>query len=275
MEKYTCPECGNPTNISDTVCSECGCKLPERKPTDMTRQAYLQRRISEIGSIEAWEKENKSEAQTNLTLTIISAIFGICALILGITFIVYLIVNGIKTSNQAEMFAKFQYETIRFTLSTAVLLVVGDIFSQIRDGYELQKCTAWLSRNNIDGTKCLTLVDFSGQKKRKSDNLAHNLDVAYYGANRALLKKRIIGLVVEEIFRCITIILLGIVIAPTVNQLLIARGKAPFWNPYIAYGFSAATAVGIGIMTLIDFIVKRKFSSPAEEWFLSVKNGQK
>ncbi len=273
MENNVCPECGSPIGEGNTVCPECGFNLNQSGSSAETtenafetQRKYFQNKIAEKSCIVAWGENNPAELRTSNTLNRLSAVFYCIAIAIGIGYVVHMIVSGITLNSESVMYERFRTRGIYFTVSTALSYIAGLIFDIVGDAYDLRKCTAWMNKYSLDGSKCLSLIDYGNAKKREGSQASLNLQVAYYSANPERLGGRLGSFIAEGIVKGISYFIFAIFISPVINQFIITQMEGDNWQPYIAFGFAAVCVVSFCIPAIMNVVLKNKYIKPAEYW---------
>ncbi|MDE7463955.1 MAG: hypothetical protein K2M48_02900 [Clostridiales bacterium] len=285
MEKQFCPECGAPLIPSEqTVCPECGCPLPQQALADTVTDSEpkseapkaakpddgkmdLTAEAAESGYYGTWKKHRQTEYKISCALSVISVLCLLAGIGLGIGFFIYMIVRGIQTNSDLNMFFEFRTKTVKFTALIGALIVAALLFDIIGDCYELAKCSYWLRANGVDTSKSQEVVAYRTASKKKQNDSVHEIELAYCAMHGKKTDKLIAAHIIECIIITVFYITAGITVAIAINGFLAYRAGLNG----LAYpiGFTIGTSVAAGLPGLLRSIINKKVFAPAKIWALS------
>lgn len=277
MNKKTCPDCGFLNiNGEHAVCPECGCPLsevdvetaePVPDPTENSQPAAdkeLSDAIKKDGCIDTWRSQRKNESQTARVTDILGSVFEGCAGVVGFTFLIMLIVKGIKYDQDYLM--DFFYRSSRpFIIGVAFLYAWGKIFETISCNNELRNCTSWLRGEHLNTLYCLEISNYGMTKKNSIFYDDHKIEVAYCGAHPEYVKK----CEKRRIIKCIVYVISAVLLAPScyifIEQLLLEVGYHSA-NWYLMIGFGGAMLLIEFINWLVRRILDKDFYEKNDTW---------
>ncbi len=220
--------------------------------------------IAKDGCIETWRSRCKNESQTARVTDVVDAVLEGCAGIALLTFIILLIVNGIK--HTADYQLAFFYRAARpFINCIACAYALSKIFETISCNSELRKCTSWLNEKHLNTLYCLEIENYSMRKKNSIFYDDHKIEVAYCGAHSEYVKKCEKRRIIKCVVYAISAVLLAVFSYIFIEQIFIefASGSA---NLYIMVGFGAAMVLIEFINWTVRHILDKEFYEKNDTW---------
>lgn len=263
MNKKICPDCGFENKDGEnTVCPECGCPLsesdveiaapaPNASENSTAADKELQGAIEKNGCINTWHSRCKKESRAARVTDTIGSVLEACAGIAALTFLILLIVNGIKYDTDYQFTFFYNFGRV-FISGIASAFALSKILETISCHIELRKCTSWLNDNHLNTLYCSEIENYGMRNKNSIFYDDHKIEVAYCGAHPEYVKK--CGQ--RRIAKCVVYVVSAVLLAGfgyiVIEQMLkeIVFDSANF---YLLLGFG----IGIFLIEFINWLIRR------------------
>ena len=181
-----CPECSNQCNDDCEVCPSCGYGF-------QCERNELQESIELYGALDAWQANSKRDAKLHNIFENINLVFAALLLITGLIFIIESIVIGVTSNSDYETIQRLDTFMVASIVFMLIFLIGQEVLETILKYFELDKCSTWIKKNNLDALKSPALNDYQSAKRKKATMIAHNLDITYASVKQDYVNTRIVG----------------------------------------------------------------------------------
>lgn len=264
MNETVCPECGFRSTEDADVCPECGCPLSrtDNIAADSDSQNnVLQDEVNNDGCIIAWRKHCDRAAAPVKVFDMLDTVIGWCAIVFTAFAIVYLIVQGVRSDSDIELYEMYDSQAFPLILTIIILFSCEKISETVASCIEVYHTAQWLSSNHLDTSDCLELKRYGKTKKDSVFFSVHNIEVAYCGSHSEYVGTSIARTVGKCVLYVVATVLFGLFCMTVIEQYIL-----DIENKYIFYGYLAGACAVEFLHWLFKRIIDKDLYSKVDEW---------
>ena len=256
-----CPECNNQCNDDCDLCPSCGYGF-------QCERNELQKSIELYGVLDTWQEKSKNDARIHNIIDNIRTVVGILLVIISLTFLITSIVIGVTSNSNYETIKRLDTFMVASIVFILIFLITHEISEAILKYFELDKCSTWIKKNNLDALKSPALNEYQSAKRKKATMIAHNLDITYASVNQDYVNTRFVGYIIDIVIRFILYVIGGVSAYYFIKFGYILGTNDTAFNII----FGCILSIAIFAPPFVTKIVTHIYTSPAEKWYLNEKN---